>query len=274
MYTNIRAGIHEIKVKQFFESLQRSNKLNDSDTKNDIRGELSSSQLHPSILICFTNRSGSTLVSSLLSTYGLCGKPNRFKNYEYFNHNFVISFSKKNNIVDMNSYIRSLVAKFSGSQGYFTSKVSASQLFWLAKDKILGKILHDPIFIYVKRKNIVSQAISLSIAQQTGCWTSLHKSKPNKDIMFKPELIIKNMNHISTCNSHFEMFFSLHSIEPIIVYYDELINNISGFREKLEKTIKTQITIENNQPLKLKRQATELNIKWEEKIRKMYSFYL
>lgn len=260
MYSIIPPGTHEVRVKKFFSQFQSNHTVSSAQFKPC-----------PSIFVCFTNRCGSTLVSSLLYKMGLCGKSNKYKNYEYFNHDFVADFSKENNIFDLKSFSKKVVLEFLNPSGYFTSKIAIDQLFWITKDRIIGEILCSPIFIYVKRKNIVAQAISLSIAMQTGKWTSLHDSNSSSNLIFDPDKILENMLLISKMNSMFDLYFSLHSIDPIVIYYEDLINNIDILKIVLEKKIHKNLPYTYQSSLRLEKQATDVNLSWEDKIRSMYT---
>src|SRR5437763_2154176 len=127
------------------------------------------------LILCFTNRCGSTLLASLLSLYGVFGKPNKQNNFEYFNSDAVIDYSRTNSIASMSDYIRSIMKTFTTASGFFSTKLSLDQLVWMTKRCYLRRHFINPIFIYVVRRNVVAQAISLSIALQTHRWTSLHK---------------------------------------------------------------------------------------------------
>ena len=258
-YQDIPICEHEKKVEDFFLKFGEIEQNNSDKELKDI----------PTIIICFVNRSGSTLVASLLGRMGLCGKVSEEKNYEFFNDNVVIKYSERYKITSLEKYAQKVASIFCSQTGFFTTKLSPHQIFWLTKRKIIGDIYKKPIFLYVKRKNIVAQAISLSIAHQNRRWTSSHPES-NVELIFKPEDIVSKMLLISRIYALFDLYFSLHSIQPITIYYEDLVNDPANLKVQLELNLNRKLQLDYKIDFIPKKQATMLNLCWEKKIREMY----
>ncbi|MEL6554582.1 MAG: Stf0 family sulfotransferase [Cyanobacteria bacterium J06621_11] len=276
MYSAIPVGAHEKKTHQFFSQKQSSSAQATAQTLSaQSPSAPPTSKESPAtastLFVCFTNRCGSTLLTSKLSQFGLAGRAEKFKNYEHFNHKVISTYCNEKKINSLFDYSRSIAEAFSGPLGYFTSKVSSDQLFWLGKTGVFGKVFQSPTFINVKRKNVVKQAISLVIAKQSGKWTSLHPgTKSDKALVFDEADILKNMLQIHRSNALIDLFFSLHSITPITVYYEEIAENESYLTSLLEAELNCTLTATYENTLPVKKQATNLNTEWENRFREMY----
>lgn len=266
MYSVIPVGVHEKKARQFFSQRQALTAQSTPETTPE--KFLAEGQ---SLFVCFTNRCGSTLLTSRLSQMGLAGQAEKFKNYEYFNHKVLSTYCSEKKTDSLFEYAQSISSEFSSPLGYFTSKVSSDQLFWLGKTGVFGRVFKAPIFINVKRKNIVRQAISLVIAKQSGKWTSLHAGTGNdKSPVFDEEGILRSMLQIHRSNALTDMFFSLHSITPLTVFYEEMAANESYLTNLLEMRLGRTLISHYENTLPVKKQATDLNAEWETKFRQIY----
>ena len=176
-----------------------------------------------SIFLCFSNRSGSTLIASTLSKAGIFGKPNDFLNYEFFNSNEIISVSSSLGFKSFYEYIKFIIDNFAGSLGYFSTKASSEQLMWLARNNIIGGVFQNPLFLYSTRKNIVAQAISLDIALQTNKWTSLHQDEHIVPV-YNQEKILNAIGMIRKSMATAEVFFNRCSITPLRLVYEDFQN--------------------------------------------------
>lgn len=220
------------------------------------------------IFICFTNRCGSTYLGSLLTELGLAGLPNEFNNFEFFNGSEVVHIMEKNNLNSLVEYIGHIVEHHSTSH-CFTTKVSPDQLVWLTRKNLIGRRFKNPTFIFIKRRDVVSQAISLSIAMQTGKWTSKHSVK-DKDIVYNESEIMQYCRLITNANANFELFFQLHGIEPVSIFYEDLIMNQDGFIETLSEEMGISLERKYNNKHDIKKQSTEINKLWKEQFMKVY----
>ena len=115
----------------------------------------------PTYFICFINRSGSTLLAQVLSRTNRMGRVG-----EIFNPEPIASTCHKNNFASMEAYINFQIQQTSRSSGVFGAKIGMHQLAYLAKYGYLANQFKNAKFIYVTRKDIIMQAVSLSIASQ------------------------------------------------------------------------------------------------------------
>ncbi|WP_397544405.1 Stf0 family sulfotransferase [Roseovarius salis] len=117
------------------------------------------------VLLGFVNRSGSTYLGDLLSKLdGFSG----FK--EQLNHKAVLNTCARKRIKTFPEYIHHIASETEGS--VFGIKASAMQARMLFRWRI-PEMFSRTRMIHIIRNDVVSQAVSLHVAQHTGQWTSL-----------------------------------------------------------------------------------------------------
>lgn len=127
-------------------------------------------------------------------------------------------------------------------------------------------------FIYLTRKNLIRQAISLLIAEQTGQWFS--KGYKTSDVRYENltfSAIAERINNIFYARQLTERFLSIFEIDPLRLSYEELnsspeicLDRISAFIELGDCETKPLSEDESHRP---DIQSTELNRMLEERFR-------
>ncbi len=140
--------------------------------EQDLTGPMPPSKRY---LICSTQRSGSTYLASMLDKTNLAGRP-----MEYFNDVYVGAFCRRFALQNLErlKYISELQRLRTSPNGVFGAKAHLWQLQLWSSVKTLAalKVLLSGFdyLIFVRRKNLLDQAISLDRALQTGHWSSQH----------------------------------------------------------------------------------------------------
>lgn len=222
-----------------------------------------------SIFLCFTNRCGSTLVGSELSRYGIFGSPDARKNYEYFDGDTIVEVCKREAFLSLNRYVSYLVDTFTSPNGFFSTKVSVGQLAWLTRIGLVKRCFQDPNYIFVRRRNTVAQAISLSIAVQSRRWTSLH-AQSDAELRYDPDQIVKALRNITMANALFEIFFELHGIDPIRIVYEDVESDASKIGEIVQERLGISFSEQAASTLPVTKQRAFVNGEWEVRFRAEY----
>lgn len=195
------------------------------------------------LIICGTQRCGSTIVLDDMRQTGVLGQPE-----EYF-----IPFDPANERADWDARFRAILARGTSENGVFSVKIMADQLEKIegclapavpnqAAQKgplfphLTGK-LKGSVFIVIKRQNIIRQAVSRVIARQTGVNHAVRESgdtlfagnrlKGDKDTynaqaVYDAQAIEKEISNIRRENSLWEKFFMSNGIEPLRLTYEDL----------------------------------------------------
>jgi len=164
-------------------------------------------------IIVTTPRSGSGLLCAYLQGTGIAGIPN-----EYLQAGFLPKEAKEN----LAEYVKSLRREYQTFNGLFGFKIFAHDA-----QKIPGlldnwfEFFPDARYIYLTRKNILAQAVSLTIALQTGRWryTDTNKNEPQYDC----EAISNALNRIVSENIFWQSFLKKNLIKQLNLIYEEFI---------------------------------------------------
>lgn len=206
------------------------------------------------LLILSTQRSGSTMICSDISSTGILGHPN-----EYFINTIDLWQRKeaRDKIIDS---INKISINSSTSNGVQAVKIMSNQI------SIIGLILQkldiaqgsnnldcffsyfsDYVFIRVVREDKVAQAVSRVMAEKTGIYHYIDSSKSNLKLgrsssnirseagaVYSYDLIQDYINRIISEEQFLDDFINRYSIKPLNLLYEtsiesrEYINDITG----------------------------------------------
>ncbi len=178
-------------------------------------------------MICSTGRSGSSLLCSLLINSGVMGVP-----HEYFYiqahglpliERFCINTKPH---LKLNDYIRAIKRYRTTPNGVFGVKSHFNQLLSLFDYGLLNRYFPKMKFVRIVRRDVIKQAVSLSIAAQTNKWTS--HGEAVRQPLYNAEEITRYLHSILTEISGWEKFNSVNNIDPHIVYYEDIVGDASG----------------------------------------------
>jgi LPS sulfotransferase NodH len=121
-------------------------------------------------------------------------------------------------------------------------------------------------FIFVRRRNVIAQAVSLWTALQDGCWTSLHNVLPHALPEYDELKILQHVKQIYESNAHFEMFFDYHGITPLQLHYEDFHNDESQLLVQLADYYRCDDP-PTASALPIARQITRQKLDWERMLR-------
>ncbi|WP_335949754.1 Stf0 family sulfotransferase [Salipiger bermudensis] len=262
LYSSFPESSHEKAVAQFFEQLENPRH----------RQKPATPRSNP-LFLCFTNRCGSTWIGALLAEVGVFpSRTDGKKNFEFFNADSVTSIAKSADLHSMREYISHLNQEYVGAAGFFSTKISVDQLAWITRAELIRDLMPKPRFLFVRRRNTLAQAISFSIALQTHQWTSNH-NKEAAEPEFRPQHIMDLHRIILNANAHFEAYFQLHQVDPLVIYYEDVIGKDKKFLDLAEAYLGVSLEnpVEREEEFTVRKQSTSRNSEWEEKMRQQYA---
>lgn len=177
-------------------------------------------------IIFFTGRCGSTLLTHLIKETHLCGFPD-----EFFNDSFIHYAFKVNGEMTFREYISWLINKHS-ENGYFGFEIDPMRLGWLQYfhefkvDNLLSQ--ENTKFIWLTRKDIVSQGFSYAMAKKRGLWHNFsNDTKEASTDVQDPELTDENVwieiFSILADEQWMETGFQRTNVSPLRIDYETLI---------------------------------------------------
>lgn len=224
-------------------------------------------------LICFTGRSGSTMLCDFLSKTNMLGQPNEFTNPRGPMPMYLRQYPATN----IEEYFKILRRVFLSPNGIFGMKTSYPDFQPMIDAGLVSRCLKPVRFIYLTRQDIILQAISYSRARQSNYW---HKRKRNdkKSTEYKSALkydekeIQKEINALIAQQMDWEKFFTYYSINPLRITYEDMLedinsilNSIAGY---LSVEISTDFSIADAETDKI---GDDINKTWAKKFRSNYT---
>jgi LPS sulfotransferase NodH len=186
----------------------------------------------PAFLLCIVPRSGSSLLADLLLRTGAVDRAE-----EHFVPSPATSTSNwMSKCADLNEVFLKLEEQ--SPSGYFGIKGDLYQMFPL----ISAGAFSGPgcIFrhIYLKRRDLVGQAISLARAVSTHEWHSHDTHVPDPDLSL--EDVLYHLHYIRKMEADWELVFTALQIEPLRLYYEDLISD----RAALFKSLRCYLNVQ------------------------------
>jgi trehalose 2-sulfotransferase len=210
------------------------------------------------IFICFTNRCGSNFLANVMESTGIFSEAG-----EYFNWQTIVNISKRKNILSFDDYCIDMIGKKT-KNNLFVSKIGWEQLLMISKLGQIPNIFNNSKFIWIQRKDVLGQAISLSIANQTKKWTS--KQTGNEIVPeYRKDSIQKIIKGLSNANLIFANYFNLFNADFIEIFYESFCENVEINIKKICDFTGKDFQVENLKEVKLEVQRNGINTEFREK---------
>ena len=216
-----------------------------------------------SAILC-TARSGSSLLSVALQAYG-------FDFHEYLNANGLLRQVVVSNGVKATSELAPHFAQKATVDGRISIKTPSNGLQYLFAMGEFPKNLDQWRFVYLRRGNLVRQAISGFIAQRTGQWTKNMEQKGEvTDSDYSFDELHKLVNVYAQGNRTLERFIGLLGLPTYNVVYEDFLSDQKRILAEIAQFLGCNVDdypeAASHKPW-LERQATELNDIWENRFR-------
>jgi trehalose 2-sulfotransferase len=210
------------------------------------------------IFICFTNRCGSNFLADVLASTNFFPHAG-----EFFNWDTVIRYSQNKQLHSFDDYCLNLI-EHTQKNKFFISKIGWQQLILLSKFGQIPNIFDSPKFIWIRRKDILSQAVSLSIANQTKKWASFQAETGINPEYRKNEIltIIKGFNEE---NLMFTNYFNLFNASVLEIVYEDFCDNLEPHVKKIFKFADQKFHSPNLDKIHVKIQRDEINEEFKTK---------
>ena len=243
----LEQGVHEREIEKLYGSL----KVSPSAT-------LLASEV---CIMLFTNRSGSSLVCDYLrATEKLSGMG------EPLNYPLVLERSSKHDISSFEDYMKWLMTHVHEPGTLFGMKASADQALMLLRSGVIPNCFANVRWMVVKRRDILAQAVSHSIAAQTNQWASFHDGN-RRDPKYSYRGIKSHVLGVVEDNQRIDDFCFQLGIEPIEVTYEDFLGDPEGNTVELTRQLGVADASVNRSHLKREKQAGTFNREFIDKFR-------
>lgn len=222
-----------------------------------------------SLVVCAVPRCGSSLISSLLASAG-AGHPG-----EYFWRDEMAIYRERWQVSSPSEYVKGVLRAGTSSNGVFAMKLMweyLNELFvylrgftgdYDRRDRdVLRQVFTNPHFVWMRRADVVGQAVSWWKAIQSGQWWAAQERKTEPVYDF--EQIDWLVNQIHVFEGCWRRWFDAEGIDPIVVDYADLCANQTAVTLAVLDTVgfkpstRTRIAPHDG----LVRQGDEMNAQW------------
>lgn len=215
------------------------------------------------IAIACTARSGSSIISVTLQNYGL-------KFQEYLNSEGSVRLRQEESGAQTTSQLAQAIADHALTDGTVAIKMPPAGLLYFL---VFGELarLDEWKIVYLRRENIVRQAISSEVAARTGQWTHvMAKTGEISGDEYDFDKLLVRCDGIAQQNRIWERFIGLTGIDVFNVTYEEYMRvpdeKIREMATYFGVDVDALDTNKMPEPW-LKVQSTDLNKVWEERFR-------
>lgn len=177
-------------------------------------------KLHSKYVIACTSRTASTLLSIELARFGVLA-------FEHFDELDLVA-ARDRGVLSLSDYVSDRIAQ-TAFNGQWAIKGTFGIVEQLARLGEIPKYLNEWRFIYLTRKNLVQQAISIVIAETSGSWVSWGISRRSVAAeAYDEERIASTIDIIVDVNACWERFFGVFGITPLRLTFEDILNDTAG----------------------------------------------
>ena len=229
-----------------------------------------------SYLVCATSRSGSSLLCGLLKGTRVAGRPEA-----YFAHEREPCWAGRWGASGPVEYVHGAIREGTGANGVFGAKV-----LWVHLPNLLAKmeavqgrrdveerVLLDTFpglrFVWIRREDVVAQAVSFAKAMQTDQWTARAPRRPGRVPRFDFAEIRRLVAVIEEQNAAWRRWFRANGITPFGVGYEDLVADMEAVTRRLLGFLGVDVPGDTPIEPQHERQADSVSAEWAARYRQM-----
>ncbi len=167
------------------------------------------------LAVCATPRSGSNYLAELIGFCGDAGRPR-----EHFR---AATEGECPLPADAAAWMAGVRTRGSSSNGRFAIKLFPTHLTTLRDELGLDALAWFPglRFVHLRRRDLLSQAVSLYLAVGSGAWTSHNRERPQPDYDFAE--LLRLLDYLVEWDGYWRRLFALTDRQPLELAYEDLV---------------------------------------------------
>lgn len=212
------------------------------------------------LVIASTPRSGSHFLGHTLHRTQHFGFP-----LEYSNPRNKSKWEEIFDVRGIENILNCLKKKRTSPNGVFSIKAHYSHLPQFGGFKGFLSHVENPYFILLTREDLLKQAISLSIARQTGVWISGQEAR-SSDAKYDEKDIAFCLKRTILHNASWKYLLSTHNVKYMELTFEKARDNLPQAVDRIAEFMGLDVPVEqfNIEPA-TKKQSTAINNEWRER---------
>lgn len=210
------------------------------------------------LVIASTGRCGSHMLGHVLYETGKFGFP-----LEYLNPGNLQKWKKVTNLTSPEKVIKKLQTIRTSENGVFAIKVHYPHLKEFESFSQFQKLFSNACYILLNRSDVLKQAVSLSIASQTGVYIAGQKPI-NTNPQYDFEQIQKYLKETIENNSMWRYTLAANGCNYIEMNFDEILSDLPKAISKIADFSNIDVSkVDLPKAPVTKKQGGDLNLKWK-----------
>jgi LPS sulfotransferase NodH len=200
-------------------------------------------------------RSGSNLLADLMAGTGVLGFPN-----EYFNPRVLTTVFPGRGQTAADSCLLARECGMSPN-GVLAFKLFPEHFFQLQRGVKLSEWFGTPRWIWLRRRDLLGQAISLLMAQQTGSFTTdmPERARP----MYDAGRIGQRLEDLAARDAIWATYFARSGIEPLRLWYEDVAADPPGAVRAVARFLEVELpAMASTSAATRPRQSQEMKQEW------------
>jgi LPS sulfotransferase NodH len=133
---------------------------------------------------------------------------------------------------------------------------------------VLCSFFPEPSFVWIRREDVVAQAVSWARAVQTGQWASFQAVQAEPAFDFDQ---VDGLYHLARVHDGaWARWFAAHGVDPLRVVYEELATDPVGVVEDVIARLGLEPSpVKGRAPMELSRQGDAVNLDWAARYKRL-----
>lgn len=214
----------------------------------------------PLVVMAFTNRCGSMLLGEYLRLTG-----NFAGFHEHLNGFTVKGMMESTGATCFPDHVAAIVAQQNKAAVAFGVKASWDQILMLLRWRI-DRMFTSLHVIHVERLDVLAQAVSFSIADQTKRWISVHAGSGDKP-RYDPTDIRNRLEGIGSGNKYIRQICAVHDLDTHMTRYEDVVADPVRELNRIHRWLGIPLRRFDLSKSRLKKQADAINADFIEAFR-------
>lgn len=206
----------------------------------DFSGDIRGLGLERTYVIVMTGRCGSTWLATALAQLRYFGNP-----LEYFSEEGLPYYWTYDAPQPLRTVFRGILTRHS-RHATFGFKINPQRLFWLGELIDVARTFSPPetAWIDMRRWNLVKQAFSFAVAKRSGLWhiftdrpAPRSQSRSPDPLQISDKEVWRELLFIRKQETSIDSFYLQHGIEPLRIWYEELLDSSEHLLLRVAKFI-------------------------------------